>query len=291
VPDLRPARDGDVASMMEVFWASLDDLAERHGRPPSPRNPAVLEELMRHFVASDPDSSLVADERGRIVGFGMLHVRGDTGFLAFLFVLPDWQARGLGRRLLDACIDGAGRPARMGTCAEADQPISTGIYASMGMAPRMPIYLLRGGLSPYRLPSLPDGIRARRLASTDVTTIDDEVLGYQHPIDHAFLVRAGRHGWAFEDAGAVVGYGYVQASGRLGPVAATDERLLHGFIGHLTRSITVPEGWQVMVPGASVAMRLLLEHGLRIDGTPAVYCSDHAGPRFDRYLPTSFALM
>jgi GNAT superfamily N-acetyltransferase len=291
VPELRPARDGDVASMMEVFWASLDDLAERHGRPRSPRNPAVLDELMRHLATTDPASSLVAEDRGRIVAFGMLHVRGDTGFLAFLFVLPDWQARGLGRRLLDACIDGAGRPPRMGTCAEADQPVSTGMYASMGMAPRTPIYLLRGGMSAHRLPSLREGIRPRGLTPADVVAIDDEVLGYQHPVDHAFLARGGRHGWAFEDGSGVLGYGYVQPSGRLGPVAAADERLLPGLIGHLTRSVSIPEGWQVVVPGASVALPLLLEHGLRIDGTPAVFCSDHAGPRFERYLPTSFALL
>ena len=215
--------------MMELFWTTLDDLAERRGRPPSPRNPAVLEELMGHFAATDPESSLVAEDRGRIVAFGMLHVRGDTGFLAFLFVHPSWQGRGLGRAILDACRDGAGRPPRMGTCAEADQPVSTGIYASIGMAPQMPLYLLRGGLSPYRLPSLPDGIRARPMTPTDVVAIDDEVLGYQHPVDHAFLARAGRHGWAFEDAGVVVGYGYVQPSGRLGPVAAADPQLLPGL--------------------------------------------------------------
>jgi GNAT superfamily N-acetyltransferase len=291
VPELRPARDGDVAQMMELFWTTLDDLAQRRGRPPSPRNPVVLEELMGHFAATDPESSLVADDRGRVVAFGMLHVRGDTGFLAFLFVHPSWQGRGLGRAILDACCDGAGRPSRMGTCAEADQPVATGIYASIGMAPRMPLYLLRGGLSPYRLPSLPDGIRARPLTPTDVVAIDDEVLGYQHPVDHAFLARAGRHGLAFEDAGGVVGYGYVQSSGRLGPVAAAGAQLLPGLIGHLSRSVTVPEGWQVVVPGTSTALPLLLAHGLRIDGTPAVYCSDHPGPHFERYLPTSFALM
>ena len=47
-----------------------------------------------------------------------------------------------------------------------------------------------------------------------------------------------------------------------------------------------------MVPGVAItALRPLLAAGLRIDGTPAVYCSEGRGPRFDRYIPMSYALL
>ena len=92
----------------------------------------------------------------------MLHARVGIGFLAFLFVLPAWQGRGIGRAILDACREGAGRPARLGTCAEADQPASTALYAACGLSPRTPLYLLRGAISPANLPELPPGYRARR---------------------------------------------------------------------------------------------------------------------------------
>jgi hypothetical protein len=292
VPDLRPVRDADVEGVIDVFWTALDDLAARSGRPPPPRNPRALEELIRHIAATDPASSIVAQERRRIVGFGMLHVRDGVGFLAFLFVLPTWQGRRLGRAILEACREGGGRPSRLATCAEADQPVSTGLYAAQGLAPRLPLYLLRGGLSPSRMPALGHGLRARRLGRDDVVALDAELLGYQRPADHAFCERSGRQGWTLEDAsGRVVAYGYVQPSGRLGPVAVADADLAPGFIGHLTRSVSVPDGWQVVVPGTSALLPLLLEQGLRIDATPAVYCADHAGPAFDRYLPMSFALL
>jgi GNAT superfamily N-acetyltransferase len=285
-------RDGDIAAVIAVFWAALDDLAVRNGRPPAPRNPAALEELVRHLAATDPTSSIVADDHGRIVAFGMLHARGGDGFLAFLFVLPAWQGHGLGRAVLDACREGAGHPERTATCAEADQPVSTGLYAASGLAPRTPLYLLRGAMSPATLPDLGPGLRARRLAERDVVALDDALLGYQRPMDHAFLSKSGRQGWAMEDArGEVLGYGYAQPSGRLGPVAVADPGLLAGLVGHLARSVVVADGWQVVVPGTSSALPLLLGHGLRIDATPAVYCADHAGPAFDRYLPTSFALL
>ena len=194
--------------------------------------------------------------------------------------------------ILDACRDGAGRPARLGTCAEADQPVSTGLYAALGLAPRTPLYLLRGAMSPANLPGLPPELRARPLAEPDVVALDDALLGYQRPADHAFFARSRRQGWAVEDEGGeVVGYGYVQPSGRLGPVAVADPDLMAGLVGHLARSVVVPDGWQAVVPGTSCALPLLLAHGLRIDATPAVYCADHAGPAFERYLPTSFALL
>ena len=292
MPELRPVRDGDIASVIEVFWAALDDLAARNRRPPAPRNTAALEELIRHLATTDPASSIVADDGGRVVAFGMLHARAGVGFLAFLFVLPASQGHGLGRAILDACRDGAGRPARLGTCAEADQPVSTGLYAALGLAPRTPLYLLRGAMSPANLPGLPLGIRARRLAEPDVVALDDDLLGYQRPADHAFFARSRRQGWAVEDEGGeVVGYGYVQPSGRLGPVAVADPALMAGLVGHLARSVVVPDGWQAVVPGTSGALPLLLAQGLRIDATPAVYCADHAGPDFGRYLPTSFALL
>jgi hypothetical protein len=90
----------------------------------------------------------------------------------------------------------------------------------------------------------------------------------------------------------VVGYGYAQASGRIGPVAGEDPDHLPAILGHLARTVRVAEGWQVVAPGpAASALRALLASGMRIDGVPAVYCADHAGPAFDRYLPMSFALL
>ena len=116
------------------------------------------------------------------------------------------------------------------------------------------------------------------------------LLGYQRPADHAFFARSGRQGVAVEDGrGEVVGYGYVQRSGRLGPVAVADPDLMAGPRRSPARSVVVPDGWQAVVPGTSGALPLLLAQGLRIDATPAVYCADHAGPDFERYLPTSFA--
>jgi hypothetical protein len=240
----------------------------------------------------------VADDRGRVVAFGVVMVREGDAFLSFLFVLPPWQGRGLGRAIVSACLDGAGTTVRLATCAEADQPVSTGLYASLGLTPREPVYLLRGTLDEEALPRLPAALLARPIGadalslSGAIGELDLRLLGYRRPTDHAFWAAGGRVGWLFEGDAGPLGYGYAHPSGRIGPVAAEDPGWLPAMLGHLVRSVPVLEGRQAVVPGvAMTALLPLLSAGLRLDGTPAVYCTDRPGPRLDRYLPMSFALL
>ena len=246
-----------------------------------------------HLLATDPGSSIVADDHGRIVAFGILMVREGDGFLSFLFVLPEWQGRGVGRAVLTECLHAAGATHRLSTCAEADQLVSTGLYASLGLAPREPIYLLRGEIDDAALPRLPDGLRAGPVVAESVADLDVQLLGYRRPQDHRFWEGGERRGWVYEaEGGRVMGYGYAHHSGRIGPVAAAEAGLLPALLGHLVRSTPVLEGRQIVIGGAAiVTLRALLAAGMRMDGTPAVYCTERPGPCFDRYLPMSFALL
>lgn len=293
LPELREATAADVPALLEVFFHAMEDLDQRRHRPLQPRNAAPLEMHFEHLISTDPSSSMLADDHGRVVAFGMVMTRGVEAFLSFLFVEPRWQGHGLGRAVLDACLRGAGGVQRFATCAEADQPVSTGLYASLGLAPRMPIFLLRGGLADDALPGLPVGVHAGPVDRDAVADLDLEVVGYERPQDHAFWASGGREGFMFvSDAGGLLGYGYAHPSGRIGPIAASEPSQLPGFLGYLTRSTRVLEGRQLVMPGACIAaLRPLLEAGIRIDGTPAVYCAESDGPRFDRYIPMSFALL
>jgi GNAT superfamily N-acetyltransferase len=290
---LREATAADIPAMLEVFFHAIEDLDAKRGQALQPRNAAPLEMHFGHLLATDPSSCYVADDHARIVAFGIVSRRGRDAFLSFLFVEPSWQGRRLGRAVLDACLDGAGRDvARISTCAEANQPVSTGLYAKLGLAPRSPIYLLRGALPDGALPTLGPGVAPRPMSADAVASFDRELMGYERPEDHAFWIR-DRQGALFFDAdGAVRGYGYAHPSGRIGPVAAAAPSELPGFIGYLVRITQVLEGRQLVVPGHAIsALQPLLEAGLRIDGTPAVYCSQGLGPAFERYLPMSYALL
>lgn len=279
--------------MLEVFFHAMEELDTKRGRPLQTRNAAPLEMHFGHLLATDPRSCYLAEDHGRAIAFGIVIRRAADAFLSFLFVEPSWQSRRIGRTVLQACIHGAGPDIeRVSTCAEADQPVSTGLYASSGMAPRTPLYLLRGGLPDDALPSLPEDVCRRSVSAEAVAAFDRELMGYERPQDHAFW-RRERDGILFEDrAGHVLGYGYAHRSGRIGPVAAARPFYLPSFIGQLVRTTDVLEGRQLIVPGRAIsALRPLLHAGLRIDSTPAIYCSEGPGPDLERYIPMSYALL
>jgi len=279
--------------MLEVFFHAMENLDQQRHRALQPRNASPLEMHFEHLLSTDPSSSMVADDHGRVVAFGIVMRRGNDAFLSFLFVEPRWQSHGLGRAVLDACLRGAGEAQRVSTCAEADQPVSTGLYASLGLVPRAPIYLLRGALADDALPGLTNGVRATPIDREALAALDLDLLGHERPAEHAFWANGERQGWMFvSDGGSLLGYGYAHHSGRIGPVAAVEPLYLPGFLGHLVRSTHVLEGRQLLMPGVCIAaLQLLLAAGVRIDGTPAIYCAQGPGPRFDRYIPMSFALL
>ena len=291
--ELRNATVSDIPAMLEVFFHAIEDLDTKRGQALQPRNAAPLEMHFGHLLSTDPNSCYVADDQGRVVAFGIVMRRGPVAFLSFLFVEPLWQSHRLGRAVLDACIRGAGAGVtRVSTCAEANQPISTGLYAKLGIAPLAPIYLLRGSLPEQALPDLPIDVERRRVTAEAVAAFDRDLVGYERPQDHAFWAR-DRDGVVFLDAqGKVLGYGYAHRSGRIGPVAAVDPAYLPGFIGYLVRATQVVEGRQLVVPGPAISgLGPLLSAGMRIDGTPAVYCSEGPGLALDRYIPMSYALL
>ena len=279
--------------MLEVFFHAIEDLDQQRGRPAQPRNAAPLELHIGHLLGTDPESCYVADDHGRIIAFGVVLRRGADAFLSFLFVEPAWQSRRVGRAVLDACIVGAGEGVeRLSTCAEANQPVSTGLYAKLGMAPRTPLYLIRGSLPDDALPTIPESIRRRPVTAEAVAGFDRALLGYERPADHAFWARERTGALFTDEAGTVLGYGYAHRSGRIGPVAALEPSYLPAFVGYLVRLTDVLEGRQLVVPGpASTILVPLLQAGLIIDGTPAIHCAEGPGPRFDRYIPMSYALL
>ncbi len=292
LPELRVATVADIPALLKVFFSAMEDLDGRRGRPLQPRNAAPLEMHFGHLLSTDPGSTYVADDHGSIVAFGIVMQRGPSAFLSFLFVEPGWQGRKVGRAVLEACLRACRGIDRVSTCAEADQPVSTGLYASIGMAPRTPLYLLRGLLPDTALPDLPAGIARRPVAAASLAGFDRALMGYERPADHAFWARERQGVMFLDDAGGVLGYGYAQPSGRIGPVAALESGYLPAFLGYLARITPVLEGRQLVVPGHAISvLRPLLAAGLRIDSTPAIYCSSGPGPHLERYLPMSYALL
>lgn len=309
----RPATEEDLATCAAIWRTSINDYTNRLNQPEIPDDLAAILRLYTHLRATDPDGFVVAERidgtgDARIVGFVSALRRGPLWFLSMLFVLPEAQGAGLGRALLDRVLPVAGT-ASLATCTDSAQPISNALYASLGIAPRMPLMRLVGLPDrPGALAPLPDGIRAVGFDEIDdgaaqglgdaalddeLASLDREVLGFEHRQDHDLIEREGRIGFLFLGAdGRPLGYGYASEAGRVGPVAVRDAALLEPVLGHIITSVRPRGAFGIWLPGAAdTAMTSLLLAGFRIDGFPCLVCWDRPLTDFSRYIPISPGLL
>lgn len=308
----RPATSDDLPACERVWRYGLNDYLLRLGQLEVPEDNPGLRRLHAHTLATDPDRFRVATRGDSVVAFGSAVRRGPVWFLSMLFVDPDEQARGLGRRLLGELLDaGAGGQAEpaaiLATATDSAQPVSNGLYASLGIVPRMPLLNVIGRPREAWLPpDLPGGITPARLTrdggpgadlppadEAEIRALDREVVGFEHPQDHAFAASERPALFAYRDAsGRLQGYGYTSEVGRIGPIAVRDPALFRPVLGHLLTTV-VPRGASAVWLGgaAGPAIELALESGMRFEDFPLLMCWSRPFADFARYVPISPGLI
>ncbi len=313
---LRPATVADLPTCAAVWRDALNDYLGRLAQPEIPDDLGPILRLYAHLQSTDPTRFVVAERKGAdgaavIDGFGAALVRDGLWFLSMLFVRPSAQGRGLGRRLLDAIGPESGWEARGGvraTATDSVQPISNGLYGSLGIVPRTPLLRLVGRAErPDALPPLPEDIEVTPFEDVDrsgdglgtsalgaeLAALDRDGLGFERAADHAFLAAEGRRGFLYCDrAGRPRGYGYSSESGRVGPVVVAEAALLGPVVGHLVTAVEPRGAFGVWAPGlAGEAIVPLLNAGFRMDGFPVLLCWDRPFADFSRVLPISPGLL
>jgi GNAT superfamily N-acetyltransferase len=252
--ELRPAVDDDLPALHRLFVRAVAGIFEPHGfQPPAPRLEAFANQH-RHVLASG--TTLIAEARGRELGFGSAWERDGHWFLGSLFVDPPAHGRGIGSALLDALW---GRAAHRRTITDAIQPVSNALYARRGLIPATPILSFSGRPSPRASSSRAEPVF--RPDAVDLAEVDSAAYGFDRSVDHAYWARhATRTTWP----GA---YSYAFPSGEIGPVAGLDEAsAARALAAELARA----EGEvRVRVPGSSRALvEVALDAGLRLGPVP-----------------------
>jgi GNAT superfamily N-acetyltransferase len=303
---IRRATDADLPACHRVWREGIVAYTTPMGLPPLPEDNPGVRRLHAHALATDPGRFLVAEltdraGQSRVVAFGSAVERGPLWFLSMLFVEPGEQAKGLGRALLERMLPLPLDGRILATCTDSAQPISNGLYATLGMVPRMPMFVLIGRPRPEsQWPALPGGIAAERVAdparwreSPELSAFDQSVLGFSHPEDHRFVQEEPRHAFAFRGGdGTLVGYGYAGEIGRIGPIAVADRALLTPVLGHLLRAIEPRGASAVWLPGTTDdAIATAVRAGLRMEGFPILAGWSRPFADFARYVPISPGLM
>jgi GNAT superfamily N-acetyltransferase len=248
--DLRLTAVDDLPALHELFVGAVRGVFEPHSfEPPTPRF-EVFANQQRHIL--ETGTSVVAEDDGRLLGFGASWQRDEHWFLASLFVDDAAQGAGVGAALLDAVW---GAAPRRRTITDAIQPVSNALYGRHGLIPATPVLRFTG-----RPQS--DG-RGLRPEEADLAAIDLAAYGFDRAIDHAYWEQfARRTTWP----GA---YTYAYPGGEIGPVAGLDAG---AAARALTAELARADGEvRLRIPGSSRALvEVALAAGLRLDPVPGL---------------------
>lgn len=309
----RPARPDEIGTCAEIWRTSINDYIVPLGQHEIPPDTNHVLRLFTHLQSTDPNRFVVATAGGedadeRVVAFISALVRDRLWYLSMLFVLPEFQGGGVGRELLGRVLP-TDRDIARSTATDSAQPISNALYASYGIAPRMPLLNLVGlPERPAAFGPLPSGIvpvafeeiaagpvdgQGHRDLVEAIDRLDRDVVGVAHPQDHRYLRTEGRRGWLYRGPdGAPIGYGYSAESGRLGPVVVTDPDLLAPVLGHLTSAVVPRGAFAIWIGGsADRALVPMLQAGFRLEAFPVLVCWDRPFADFSRFLPNSPGLL
>jgi ribosomal protein S18 acetylase RimI-like enzyme len=291
--DYRHARLDDVSAVSTVWADAVNALNQRHGFGNSPLNPVPPNPYYAFALTEEPDGFWVAEDAGEIIGYALSWVRHSLWFLGMLFVHSAHQGKGVGRHLLDLAL-AYGSQARItnrGLITFAYNPTSISLYMRYGMYPREALYAMRGASATVRSGEAVAVDHDRADASPEsvemLSQIDGQVLGFAREQHHRYLLSTpGASCHLFRSGGAVLGYAYVWAGGRIGPLAVTSHSrfalVLNAALGLATTDNT--DSVSIIVAGSNEqGLAIALGRGMRI-ASPFVLMSTKPFGNWGSYL-------
>ncbi len=283
--DTRFITEEDIPACAEIFDASYDNLHREQGTyEEGPAASTWLPRILQHFLRTDPSGGMIATRDGTPIAFVSSIRRDRLWYLSFLFVLPDAQGSGVGRLLLEEVLpEQIGPDTILATVVESFQPVSTGLYASVGMTPRAIKYWLSGATRLDALPEPTADIQRAEMTRADLTELgelDRAVLGFTRTADHEWWASTDMARWVYRHGTDLVAYAYVD-DGYIGPALATDEATLCAVVADIMRTAEDPAGVTANIYGDSDAVfQMLVNAGCRIDEAAYrfVYASNTGPP-------------
>jgi GNAT superfamily N-acetyltransferase len=274
--EVRPMTLDDVVGVAMVVEAAGLQLERRAGREPRPRSDEQREGLLaglRRFVERDPGGAWAAEDEGTVIGMAAAIRRGSFWGLSMLFVEPERQSRGVGRRLLEAALECAvGAEVRM--ILSSWDPRALRRYSLAGLDIH-PTVEARGTIDPAAVPADLSG-RWGDVGDLDLVAGVDAGLRGSRAEDVGYLLGGGASMQVVDRRGA---QGYlVHRETRLLMLGATDEGtacvLLWRFLAQVEGEVeiwglTAQQNW---------AVKVALAAGLELEAAGALFLAGQERP-------------
>jgi len=293
--EIRPGTREDLFGAFVVFQLALHGLYQGAGLAspedkPDPESLSPAFEYFRMFTeyfAQTAEHFWVAEERGEIIGFSRSMLRDGIRQLSELFVHPDKQAQGVGKRLLEAAFpfDSTHNRVVIGT---SDVRAVTR-YLKSGVKFRFTIYdwARQPEIVPFETDLSIESFTPTSENLASLNSIDRTILGYTREVDHIWLSK-NRHGHFYRRNGVIVGYSYV--SNRAGPIAMLNNNDFHAALAHVESEMTkyVDDVWKnmyVTVPMINTtAVEYVLKRGFQTTPLLEHFMSDTPLGQYENYV-------
>lgn len=296
----RRCRRQDLLPAMRLIMIAFNDLRRRTGKTPVSRRITTVPPMILHLFRRDPESFACAWDGPRLIGFAGAVNRGRQWYLAWLFVHPRHQDRGIGRRLLEKVWrTGTGVVHSLSTFTYNMQAV--GIYSRFGVLPEALISQMRipmENIAPPPSTGLEVVREIRRADLSWINGLEREIRGYPRRPELDYWSQSPHHHvYLFKRRGRRVGYSIVVHMGEVGPAGGITHREQLNVVRESVRigsedlaRTSKTKSMSLFCPTENRDLYSeLLQLGFRNDEL-LLYMTDERYADLQRYLPATLAL-
>src|SRR3954469_494497 len=141
---LRNPTPADVPECARIVYEAFKCFHERHGFTPDIPSVDMARQFLGMMATHPRMWGVVAESEGRIVGSNFLDERDPIRGVGPITVDPAVQARGVGKRLMQAVMERGRGSAGIRLVQDAFNAVSMSLYTSLGFEAKEPLALVRG---------------------------------------------------------------------------------------------------------------------------------------------------
>ena len=299
---VRRLKKTDTIKSNKLVMDTINQLRKEHNLYPYPfPEKRRRNKLMIHLIDTDPAGSYGAFVGNKMIGYSSAMVRDGQWYLAFLFVDPKYQGRGIGKRLLKRSLiitkDEEIHTHSLATFAYNAHAVA--LYTAFGFHPieslPMMVWRARKGKQVRRIRN----DYHFRIINIDnyeqievLNRLDKKNRGIYRPEEHKFWIDLDTaKGYLFYDGRKLAGYSQIIRDEIIAPVNVTRPEYLVPVLSEMINLHRKPDegGIVLWVPGRrGDVMEFLMKHDFKVEELE-ILMSDRMFFNLDCYLPANLA--